>query len=112
MHRRLVARRSGLSTGVAGVGREDGPQEPVDQDGDLVCLKFTSDADVWHGEAFFAGILREMSILTLAEQMADRALIGVMVRRIGERDRNRFLEIGAPFSSTGRFRVGGVLGDW
>jgi len=26
-----------------------------------VCLKFTNDADVWHGEAFFAGILREMN---------------------------------------------------
>jgi serine/threonine protein kinase len=27
--------------------------------GDLVCLKFTTHADVWHGEAFFAGLLRE-----------------------------------------------------
>lgn len=27
--------------------------------GELVCLKFTTHADVWHGEAFFAGILRE-----------------------------------------------------
>jgi hypothetical protein len=26
--------------------------EDGDQDGDLVCLKFTNDADVWHGEAF------------------------------------------------------------
>ena len=29
--------------------------------GELVCLKFTTHADVWHGEAFFAGILREMN---------------------------------------------------
>jgi serine/threonine protein kinase len=35
--------------------------EDGDQDGDVVCLKFTNDADVWHGEAFFAGILREMN---------------------------------------------------
>lgn len=34
----------------------------IDEDGDEfgepVCLKFTVDADVWHGEAFFAGLLR------------------------------------------------------
>jgi len=32
--------------------------------------------------------------------------------RIGERDRNRFLRDRSRFSSTGRFWVGGVVGDW
>jgi serine/threonine-protein kinase len=35
----------------------------IDEDGDEyggpVCLKFTTDANVWHGESFFAGLLRE-----------------------------------------------------
>jgi serine/threonine protein kinase len=30
-----------------------------DSYGEPVCLKVTTDADVWHGEAFFAGLLRE-----------------------------------------------------
>jgi serine/threonine protein kinase len=33
--------------------------EDGDEFGDPVCLKFTTDAGVWHGEAFFAGLLRE-----------------------------------------------------
>ena len=35
--------------------------EGGDEYGGPVCLKFTNDADVWHGEAFFAGHLREMN---------------------------------------------------
>lgn len=33
--------------------------EDGDEYGDPVCLKFTDDASVWHGEAFFAGLLRD-----------------------------------------------------
>ncbi len=33
--------------------------EDGNQDGEVVCLKFTNEAAVWHGEAFFAGILRD-----------------------------------------------------